>query len=66
MNLSPDYRFGWGLMNTLKASQAMTNNAASGYFKWRGARHRPHIYDAVITGTGAMVLKIACLWLEIL
>lgn len=45
----PDYRFGWGLMNTLKAAEVMTNNAAWGYFKWRGTHHWPHIYDAAVT-----------------
>jgi len=42
MNLSPDYRFDWGLMNTLKAAQMMTNNAAWGYFK-------PHIKEVVLS-----------------
>lgn len=37
----PDYRFGWGLMNTLTAAQVMSNNAVWGYFK-------PHIKEVVL------------------
>jgi hypothetical protein len=38
--LGPDYRFGWGLVNTLHAAQLLTNNAA-----WES---KPHVKEVLL------------------
>jgi len=46
----PDYRFGWGLMNTFAAAQLMTNNAAY--------NSKPHIKEVTLPDGEQVVFHV--------
>jgi hypothetical protein len=47
----PDYRFGWGLMNTLAAARLMTNNAAY--------NSKPHIKEVLLPDGEEVLFHVA-------
>ncbi len=47
----PDYRFGWGLMNTLSAARLMTNNAAY--------NSKPHIKEVILPDGDEVLFHVA-------
>jgi len=47
----PDYRFGWGLMNTLAAARLMTNNAAY--------NSKPHIKEVILPDGEQVLFHVA-------
>jgi hypothetical protein len=50
-NQGPDYRFGWGLMNTFAAAQLMTNNAAY--------NSKPHIKEVSLPDGEQVLFHVA-------
>lgn len=63
----PDYRFGWGLLNSLAAAQAITNDAASG-----SKAHVKEVFlldgdfiEFPVVATNSQPLKVTTAWTDV-
>jgi hypothetical protein len=65
-NPGPDYMFGWGLMNTLKAAQVMTANAlAGGNFNIREIQlNQGGVIEFQVEATGTEPLRATIVWTD--
>ena len=62
----PDYRFGWGLLNVLKAARLMTNNFESGSLPFIKEVKLPNgdFIEFPVTAKGGEPLKITICWTD--
>ncbi|MCP4593009.1 MAG: S8 family serine peptidase, partial [bacterium] len=60
----PDYEFGWGLMNTLKAADAITDDVTEPITISEETLNNSATFDIDVTATGAAELRATICWTD--
>ncbi len=59
-NIGPDYIYGWGLLNTAKAAQTITDNGTKSIISENSlAQGQTQTFNVVASGSGALIASIA-------